>query len=276
MIRTILVALDGTHAPTELAIDWAKRLGAGLTGIAIVDDEPNRRPGPYLSYSSHNVLGDFERLAEVKKAAKRYRDDFQTQCKEAGVHFSTRIEVGDPVETLLTLHELFDVTLVPQQPLFRFGITERPDDTVTELLRESRCPIVVVPETHAPSNRVLVAYDGSPAAADALKSFAESGLGVDRAVTVISADRDLEAAKRRASEAAKFLEYHDVHPTVRPLSGGADDADAIAAATEFADAGMVVMGAFSRGRVREWFRPSVTARMLSLPGRLAYLQHHPK
>jgi nucleotide-binding universal stress UspA family protein len=142
------------------------------------------------------------------------------------------------------------------------------------MLRQARRPIVAVPEGAPTGEAVLVAYDGSPAAVDALQSFAESGLGVGRPVTVVCADEDRDEASRRADEAARFLAYHDVRATVRPLASDADDADTLAAAAEFADAGMVVMGAFSRGRLREWYRPSVTARMLARPGRLLYLHHH--
>jgi nucleotide-binding universal stress UspA family protein len=246
-----------------------------LTGVGIIDDLPDREPGLYVTYSSYKVLTYMERFARVKADARCFVREFQARCTEAGVRSSARVETGDPVDVLLALHDDYGVTLLPRQPRFQFGVEDGPDDTLTRVLRQARRPVVAVPESLRPAEGVLVAYDGSPAAVDALQSFAESGLGTDQPVTVVCADADRSVAARRAGEAARFLAYHDVRASVRPLATDADDADTLAAAAEFADAGMVVMGAFSRGRLREWFRPSVTARMLARPGRLLYLHHHP-
>jgi nucleotide-binding universal stress UspA family protein len=277
MIRNILIGLDGSRAATELAIKWAKRLGAALTGIAILDDVPDRRPGLYVSYTSYKVLAYLERLAHLKAETRRFVADFGARCAETGVRFTARVERGDPVDVILALHDDYDVTLLPREPHFRFQIDHDPANTLTAVLRQARRPIVAVPETISSGDEVLVAYDGSPAAVDALHAFAESGLGIDRPVTVVCADENKVEAVRLAEEAARYLGYHDVRATIRPLAAdpSMDDADTLAAAAAFADAGMVVMGAFSHGRLREWFRPSVTTRMLARPGRLLYLHHHP-
>jgi nucleotide-binding universal stress UspA family protein len=275
MIRSILVGLDGSRSATGLAIEWAKRFGAELTGVAVLDDLPDRDPGLYVTFSSYKVLAYMERLARLKADARRFVYEFEARCTAAGVRFSARVETGDPVDVLLAMHEDHDVTLLPKEPRFRFHTEDGPDDTLTEVLRRARRPVVAVPDALPTGEAVLVAYDSSPAAADALQSFAESGLGIGRPVTVVCADEDKCEASRRADEATRFLGYHDVRATVRPLATDTDDADTLAAAAEFVDAGLVVMGAFSRGRLREWFRPSVTARMLARPGRLLYLHHHP-
>ena len=46
MIRNILVGLDGSRSATGLAIEWAKRFGAELTGVAVIDDVSDRDPFP--------------------------------------------------------------------------------------------------------------------------------------------------------------------------------------------------------------------------------------
>jgi nucleotide-binding universal stress UspA family protein len=273
MIQSILVGLDGSRFATELALGWARRFGAELTGVAVIDDQPGQQPDPYREYTSYKVLAYIDRLERRKAETGRFVNEFRARCAAAGVRSTARVETGDPVDVLLALHDDHDVTLLPKEPRFRFPDEDRPDGTLTDILRRARKPVVAVPEAIPSAAAVLVAYDGSPAAVDALQSFADSGLGIDRPVTVACVDEDVGEAGRRADEAARFLEYHDVRATVRPLAPDADDA--LAAAAEAAGAGMVVMGAFSRGRLREWFRRSVTARMLDRPGRLLYLHHHP-
>jgi nucleotide-binding universal stress UspA family protein len=121
----------------------------------------------------------------------------------------------------------------------------------------------------------VVAYDGEPAAVDALQSFAESGLGVGKPVSVVAVAEDRETAEPRANEAARYLAAHDVRAEAHPVvTTSGHEADALHAAAEFENARMVVMGAYSHGRMREWFDRSTTTRMLKKNGRLLYLHHH--
>lgn len=274
MIHKILVGLDGSQATTDLAVGWAKRFGAELTGVAVVDDVPDLKLSPYGNYKSFKLQAYLERIARIKTGARKFRDEFEARCTAEGVPFTVSVVTGDPVEVFLARHDSHDVTLLPKEPRFRFATEDGPDDSLVEILRHARKPVVAVPEVVPVADGVLVAYDGSPAAVDALESFAVSGLGTDRPVSVVSADMDKNEAERRADEAARYLASHDVRATPKPLATGADDADTLATAAEYSDAGMIVMGAFSRGRLREWFRPSVTARMLARPEQVLYLHHH--
>jgi nucleotide-binding universal stress UspA family protein len=203
-------------------------------------------------------------------------DEFRARCDAAAVKHRTRCETGDPVEVLLALHEDFDITLLAQHTRYRFLTPDEPDEVLTEVLRRSSKPVVAVPEALPAQGEVLVAYDGSPAALDALRSFAGSELGIDRPVTVVCADEDGAKAAQRADEAARFLAYHDVQASAHPVVGTACDADTLAALAQSRSAGMMVMGAFAHGRLREWYRPSVTTRMLATNDRLLYLHHHPE
>jgi nucleotide-binding universal stress UspA family protein len=275
LIRKILVGLDGSQSTTDLAVEWVKRFEAELTGVAIVDNLPEREPGLYITYTSSKVLAYMERMTQIKNQTRQYVAEFEDRCKAAGIRYVARLESGDPVDVLLALHEDFDVTLLPKEGHFRFSDQDEPDDTLTNMLRKARRPIVAVPNVLPPGDAVLVAYDGEPAAVDALQSFAESGLGVGTPVSVVAVAEDRETAEPRAEEAARYLAAHDVRAEARPVvTTSGHEADALHAAAEFEGARMVVMGAFSHGRMREWFDRSTTTRMLKKNGRLLYLHHH--
>lgn len=80
MIRNILVGLDGARSTTELAIEWAKRFGAELTGVAVIDDLPQREPGLYITYTSFKVLAYMERLARMRTDAAHFVEEFKGRC----------------------------------------------------------------------------------------------------------------------------------------------------------------------------------------------------
>jgi len=276
MMQNILVGLDGAVAATELAVEWAKRLGAELTGVAVIDDVPDRAPfPPDTKVYSAKVRAYLDSLARMKEETGRFADKFRSRCTEGGVRCLARVETGDPVDVLVAMHEDFDMTLIPTRPRFRFATQEDPDDTLTEVLREACRPIVAVPDALPTGEGVVVAYDGGPAAVDALRSFAESGLGTGSPVSVVAVAEDRETAVPRAEEAARFLADHGVRAEPRPVvSASGHEADELLAAAERENARMVVMGAFSHGRLREWFDRSTTTRMLRGESRLLYLHHH--
>jgi nucleotide-binding universal stress UspA family protein len=273
----MLVGLDGSRSATGLAVEWAKRLGAEVTGVAVIDDVPDQAPfPPGVRVHSAKVRTYLDRVARMKEETARFRDEFHARCAAAGVRSSARVETGDPVDVLLALHEDFDLTLLPKESRFRFATQDDPDDTLTEVLRQARRPIVAVPETLPAGVAVVVAYDGGEAAVDALRSFAESGLGLGSPVSVVAVAEDAQTAEPRAEEAARFLAGHGVNATPHPVvTETGHEADAVHAVAERENARMVVMGAFSHGRAREWFDRSTTTRMLRYEPRLLYLHHHP-
>ncbi len=277
MLRTILVGLDGSRPATELAVTWATRFGAELTGVAVIDDVPDRASfPPDTKVHSAKVRAYLDSLARMREETARFADEFRAGCTGAGVRCSARVETGDPVEILLALHEDFDVTLLPTHSRFRFATRDEPDDTLTEVLREARRPLVAVPDALPAGEAIIVGYDGGPAALDALRSFAESGLGVGSPVTVVAVAEDHETAAPRAEEAARFLSGHGVRAQPHPVvTASGHEADVLHTVAVRENARMVVMGAFSHGRLREWIDRSTTTRMLRDEPRLLYLHHHP-
>src|SRR5690242_11470335 len=110
MIRNILVGLDGSWSATGLAIEWAKRLGAELAGVAVIDDLPDRAPFlPGVRVYSAKVRAYLDRVARMTEDTARFRDEFHARCAGAGVRFSARVETGDPVDVFLALHEDYDL-----------------------------------------------------------------------------------------------------------------------------------------------------------------------
>lgn len=280
MIHSILVGLDGSsqsQTATELGVCWAKRFGATLAGVAVVDEPAicqREMTGVGGSYYQSRI--ERIRLTHAQAETAQFVEAFAARCQLGQVRYTTQVRVGDPVDVLLTLHDDFDATLLAKDTRFRFATQDGPDDTLVEVLRQARRPVVAVPEVLPAGDAVMLAYDGSPAAADAMESFAASGLGAGAPVSVVAVADELDVASRRAEEATRFLTYHDIPARPQPMrasSGG--EIGTLQAAAERMKARMVVMGAFSHGRTREWFYSSATTRMLHHENRVLYLQHHP-
>lgn len=129
---------------------------------------------------------------------------------------------------------------------------------------EARAPVLAVPVSDAPLKLeapMLVAWNGSPEAAAAMKSalplLREAG-----AVQLLEVEERMAPYPRDL--AARYLARHGIEAEIRqcePLDGSVPAA--IVAAARELGAGLIVMGAFGRSRLREWLLGGVTRRLLA-------------
>jgi nucleotide-binding universal stress UspA family protein len=279
LLKNILVCLEGspsTAAAVRLAIEVAKPLSAHLAGLAIVD-EPDIRAGTPTSIggSSFKHERDDALVAEAHKHAADAMALFERRCREANVEAHALEIVGRPVDAILEEMETRDLTVLGRDVNFKFEIEKEDPGTRDAILHRASRPVLLVPETASQkvSGTILLAYDGSGAAKRALASFAGSGLAIGREVHVVTIDDNGAVAWEMANRAVETLKAADIpakgHNIVTLLS----NQEAITRLAKEIDAGLIVMGAFARSRLRELFSGSVTRSLVETTEIPLYLQH---
>src|SRR5262249_11791441 len=136
------------------------------------------------------------------------------------------------------------------------------ETTLRKVIRHTSRPVVVVPEQPTVEGVVVVAYDGSPAAARSLRDFVASGLADRRTVHVVSIGVDRLIAEEHAGQAAEYLRLHDIPPTSHVEVTGMSPARTLLSKATELRAGLLVAGAFGRSKVREILFGSTTAILL--------------
>jgi nucleotide-binding universal stress UspA family protein len=264
MSGRLLVALDGTSegaAALELALRWSKRFEAKLLGLAIVDEPSIRRPEPLpIGASYFKSRSDERRLAQARARADALLEDFERRCASAGAAFDVLEELGSPDERILTDSHRCDLILLGRRARFREAGGR--DTTMERVLRRSPRPVVAVPTRLPDSDDVLIAYDGSPHSARALRSFqAFFGSGFPR-IHVVSVHADGRQAADRARTALDYLSDHGLLGEERALASSRPPEEILLRAARELQAGLIVMGAFGRPRLREALLGSVTRSLL--------------
>jgi nucleotide-binding universal stress UspA family protein len=279
MIKNILVCLEGspsTAAAVRLAIDIAKPLEAHLVGLAIVD-EPDIRAGTPTSIggSSFKHERDEALVAEARKHAADAMALFERRCREAGVPGRPLEIVGRPVDAILEEMVTRDLTILGRDANFKFEIESQDSHTRDAILHRATTPVLVCPESAplAVGSKILVAYDGSGAAKRALASFAASGLARGREVHVVTIDDNGAIAWDMANKAVQVLQAADITAKGHNLVSLLSNVEVITKLAKDLQAGMIVMGAFTRSRLRELFSGSVTRSLVETTEIPLYLQH---
>ncbi len=193
---------------TELGIRWAKRRGAMLVGLAVVDEpgiravEPTWPVGGTPGVDPVYYMGYEARLATVHRQADQSLTEFAALCDSAGVSHAEVKAIGSPEKVIADEAQSCDLVLVARGA--HFGFSARDDAAeqgLQKVLRYNARPIVVVPATPFPDGPIVVGYDGSLQAARALAAFQATGLRESREVHVVSVDASASTAAQHAERA---------------------------------------------------------------------------
>ena len=272
MLHRILIGLDNTPA-SAAAIGrgaiWARRCGATLVGLAIVDEpgiraiEPAWPVGGTPGTDPVYYMGYEPRLAAIEEEASQYLARFAGRCEQEGLPHAEVKRIGVPHEQFCEEAKSCDLVLIGRGSQFRF-ITgdDEADETLKKVLKDSCRPVVVVPTTGPADGPVVIAFDGSLQAVRALTAFQATGLCQSYAVHIVSVATKATESGQHAEMARALLHDHGTEAVPHALVTKQPAAEAILEQASRLNASLLVMGAYGQPALREFFLGSVTRKVL--------------
>ena len=266
MLRSALVALDGSaysESATALAIDWARRHGARLLGLGVLDAPAIRGAEPVpLGAGAYKQARDEARLADAHRRVVAFLADFRARGKAAGIAVDVLEDIGDPADRILREAHRCDLVILARETHFHFETQEQPDDTLARVLRGSPRPVVTVPRELQEGHGAVVAYGGGREAARTLQTFQLLGLAAGEAIEIVSIHRDGAEAEALAHLAGEYLTAHGARHQVRAIASAAPPAEVLLEEIRRARPRLLVMGAHGHHPLRDVFGTSVTRAVL--------------
>ncbi len=267
MLGSILIGLDGSpysKNAVELAISWAKPTQATIAAIVVLDEPPITQgevvPVGGSSFKAHR---DAMRMVEAQQKIEGFLEEFEKRCNKGGVSCKTIRESGPPSEEILKAAGEFDVIVLGQKTFFHFETDKAPCDTLVKVVRHSPRPVIAVPDTPVVGNSILVAYDDSLQASRALQMLQLVDLHKKTPVHILSIHKHLDEARAQTEKAAQFLRYHGIEPHTHPLASTTNPGELILQHAQQLHAGLLVMGAYGRPFLSEFFFGSATRTFLA-------------
>ncbi|MDX1547646.1 MAG: universal stress protein [Rhodothermales bacterium] len=280
MIKKILVALDpdtDTAVATRYAVDVARRYEGQVTGLAVVDmgsiEASGRGGGIGSMYLMEKVQKNL--TEEARAVARRLTEEFNAAMEDSGVEHDVHVEEGAPFQRIIEDMKYHDLLVVGKDPHFFYSHPEKKTKTLVRVVRDMISPTLVVPATYRPVRKALVAYDGSQAAARALRRFIHlQPFGTDVSVEIFNVhdEKQREGAQLELRLAREYMQVHGYEVTVTSELGG-DPAEAIVAYAGRYDADVVVAGAHSVSRFTRLAFGSTTAALLENSPVPLFLDH---
>jgi len=173
-MKKILLLCDGDHFPSG-AVRFIKKIREQSPSPLYVKglftnpiDVLEMLPVGFIP-----VSGPFQQLKEEgMQLVQKSRDQFTDAFKNSGIKYEIDPYAGEWDLNLLAKESRFADLIVMSEELFCASETDsQPNYYMTETLRASECPVIVVPENFENIEHLAFAYDGGKECMHAIKQF---------------------------------------------------------------------------------------------------------
>jgi len=97
---------------------------------------------------------------------------FAERCQQAGMEFRSHRDTDMFALQELQKESCFADLMILSSEIFYDNVgKEQPNDYLKRILRQTECPVLLVPENYSLPSKILLAYDGKPEAVYAIKQF---------------------------------------------------------------------------------------------------------
>ncbi|MDQ3459453.1 MAG: universal stress protein [Deinococcota bacterium] len=265
MIGSILLAVDASSAtPTTLSYArfLAAKLEANLKAVYVIDSRLTNM-SYWTDYGALSVptATYSEEMNELLQAqGKELLKDVEAQLADEGLTAETEIRTGLPANQILDAAATADLIV-----LGRRGESSKLEGAgglgavVERVIRGSRQPVLVAAERFTPPKRVVLGYDGSERAREAMVYATELAQRLGLPLLAVSVHDDERVALERLETVRAYAQGRKLELKTLPLIS--DDA-VEALLSQLAEGDLLAIGAFGEGRVREWLLGSTTEALL--------------
>lgn len=262
-MKKFLAVFDGyklSASTMEYAIQLTKLADAQLVGVFLNEFI-------YHSYSAYEIMTTYKNYQEVlkqldaKDAKKREEAalEFQKLCEKEGIRFSIHKNKNIAIQELKLESIFADLIFINESETFTRYKETLPTRFIKDLLGDVQCPVLVVPSSYKPINKIILLYDGAPASLHAIKMFSYVlGNPQDLPVEVFTVKeqkkQNLHLPNNKLMK--EFIKRHFPKATFTVAKGDAEIeiSNYLRNRTEHE---VVVLGAYQRSELSRWFKISM-------------------
>ena len=254
-MKNILIQADdgaGMAARMESALAIGRRFRSHLSFLI---------SSPYQQFITADPFGGMylakEQLAQAQMADADLERRLRTELEREDVPWDVAVADGDTLSTMALAATLADLAIVSLGAPDRRG--RRAPTIAADLALTVPVPVLGLPAGGAPIDLdapVMVAWNGSPQAASALRAGIPLMRGAGNVILVVVGE---DEGRVPAEDALRYMSRHEVHGELRrELKGHGTVEEALESIAGEIRPGLIVMGAYGRPRLRETLFGGVT------------------
>ena len=259
MVESILVATDGSDdsgAAERTGIALAARLRARLAGLTVIENDRISAPtavGLDLPAFPESELSNFYR-ARADAVSRRFTE----RARAEGVEASCEVVTGVADDVIVERAGGFDLLVIGRDGSPGGSLKTLIGSTTDGVIRKVSRSTIVVPSGAPLSGPLVLGFDGSPGSRIAAKVAVSLANGLNEGVHVFVDSKDKGRAVARFEEVRQLVGGLQVPVRETSSTLGRPDVKIVDTARE-ARASLIVMGAFGRNRITDFFLGSNAA-----------------
>jgi nucleotide-binding universal stress UspA family protein len=276
-MNKVYACIDGS-SNTHAVIDWAAwsalRLDVPLEFLHVLERHPERAEvtdfsGAIGVDAQESLLQDLSHADErrgkqAREAGRRLLAAARERAAGAGVtRLDARLRHGEFVETVQEMAADARLFVLGEHYHASGPRKLHLDHHVERVLRSVARPMLVATsDASAAPQRVVIAFDGSPSAKQAVEKVAASPLLVGLPVLLVTVGTDTTLARRQLDEARQVLQKAGFTAETDLVPG--EPQAVLPALVKAQGAALLVMGAFGHSRLRQLLLGSTTTTLLRM------------
>jgi nucleotide-binding universal stress UspA family protein len=279
MQKILLIVEKNRHDLNALdfACYLAKLTHSKLTGVFLEDiQHKNSRGSEILHGIPYSETIESTNLPPVKEKLQSIEQTvefFKQAASDRGVNCNILRDRGVPAIEVVKESRFADVIVVSAEVSFERGPSSIPSAFLKKLLSDSECPVIISPLNFEAVKEIYFAYDGSQASVFALKHFTYLLPQFSEKKAIVL--QIVEEETNKVVSQNKILEYLKQHYSAvgyEILHG--KPADELFVSLLKKNDAMVVMGAFGRSLVSNFFKRSHADLLIKTSNLPIFISHH--
>lgn len=277
-MKKIIAAFDGlkfSAATLDYAIEIAVQGKSIVTGVFLEDFL-------YHSFNLFDMVGSQGvSQAKLNRLIKKDQETrqkavalFEKACSKRSVTYLVHQDKSFAITDLLKESIYADLTILAATETLNHFEQAKPTPFVRELLAGAQSPVLVVPTTHRPIEKVVMLYDGHPSSVFALKMFTYLfPWTVKYPIEIVYASEKKLALLPESNLVGEYARCHFDDPVITGLTGEPEEA-LVRHLKQVSPGTVVIMGAYSRGAVSRMFNSSMANRLLEALDLPLFIAHN--
>lgn len=275
-ISAVFDGLKFSESTLAYAVKLAESSKALLSGVFL-------ESFLYNSYGLADLVGTqglsqvkMKHLLEKDKAARaKAADKFERACKKAQLSYTIHHDPGFSAQEVLKESIYSDLLMIGAAETFSHLPDLPPTRFIRELLAGTQCPVLIIPKEYQEIEKVVLLYDGKPAAVYAIKMFNYMLPWLRGKATEVVSVTDERGTAELPDEALvkEFIGCHYPAATYTLMNGDPEE-ELLTYLKNSSKNSLVVLGAYQRGDVSRWFRSSMADRLMKEIDAPLFIAHH--
>jgi nucleotide-binding universal stress UspA family protein len=265
--HTILVATDGSpaaHTAASAAIQVAKALHLVIEGLYVVDELLTL--DPYADYQAEldgeQVSSRSDLVARFEQQGAAALRQLEAESRTQGIPTTVEIEIGGVSEVVLQRAKQAQLLVLGRRGRGHHDDSGHLGRTFQAIAHQDHPPMLLGGDGEPPLRRLLLAYNGSKHASEALEWTARLQEALASKVVTLAVEEDgAEQAPGWLEAAQAGLEQCGLGSCQLLTRSGHPAAEIVTVAKEKA-ADLIIMGGYRHKALLEWLTGSTVDRVL--------------